>query len=940
MARKKKPLSSLTQQGALPLISISPSPPPAFSDLLSHPVVSLPLPRDFSHAAEADHLSQLWNKSAELRSYHFEAFVHAGGSGMVFKVRSGNEPSPLALKIAREKLYSGRVTNPNAAQSLSPVSPQELRALKRISHSNIVRFHDALDDSRGVFAIVTSFVENPAPLDQFLLDTLERHPDPKGRKGIHSFSPERLDGACAFLVARFSEIVDALCHMHEQQLFHCDLKPANILIDSGRHAILTDLGACVHPDDTDSEGYLRVQFTWTYAHPELTNLVSDPHGISGGGLKASARVRVAEGLARFDLFALGRTIQETLAHLVREFGERCYAAYNFRFLHLVAALLLDGRNATLNEKIRSQDGRHFIKDVALDYPVDLFAKKKLTTAKLVSERLRRFSRSYWPYEHLPELDPWQPDVINTGIDTVAPFSERVAKVFRHPAVRRLRSELQLGWIRELYAGATHTRWSHSLGVFAAAAEYFAALLADPEVPAARILLDPDDIEHGLVAAMLHDVGQTTFGHDFEASVPHLYDHESLMARILDDQNWGEPTLRAVIKRHWPRVNLERVLAILQYRQDETRTTSTPPLSDPADGIARDIINGPIDADKLDYLVRDSASCRVPYGLGIDRQRFLRALTVDAKDVLGQPRLALAYRAKGSAAVESLLLVRYQMYGAVYWHHTFRCIQAMFGHAVAATFVDMERKKVSLRGHQVDRLALQNLFYLRVVCGHPLIRCRELLSARAFPPSLFDDPPLDLVDERALEFVWMFADDHVRNLVSRLARRDLFRRVFELSVGNLREHGDYSAIAATLAVAKRVALSDKLTHRFLDAIYKKMQQRGPIATASESEARQRHGELTKKSVPLVVLDFPTRGVPEERNFPRAIGDPARKYIAGRTGDTSAGRSVFHTVRNLQVSIATVRVFAARELHELIVRYLDPQDVQDCIESVLPILKMQH
>jgi hypothetical protein len=127
---------------------------------------------------------------------------------------------------------------------------------------------------------------------------------------------------------------------------------------------------------------------------------------------------------------------------------------------------------------------------------------------------------------------------------------------------------------------------------------------------------------------------------------------------------------------------------------------------------------------------------------------------------------------------------------------------------------------------------------------------------------------------------------------------------------------------------------------LDAIHKKMQQRGPIESASESEARQRHSELSKKAFPLVVLDFPTRGIPEERNFPRAVGDPARKYIAGRTGDRGAGRSVFPTVRSLQRSIATVRVVAPHELHELIVRYLDPQDVQDCVESVLPILKMQQ
>lgn len=121
-------------------------------------------------------------------------------------------------------------------------------------------------------------------------------------------------------------------------------------------------------------------------------------------------------------------------------------------------------------------------------------------------------------------------------------------MFRHPAVSRLRSELQLGWIKEVYPGATHTRWSHSLGVFATAAEYYSALLADPEVPAVRIRLNPEDIEHGLIAAILHDLGQIAFGHDFEAASPRFYDHESLVARLLDDDRWGQKTLRSVIAK--------------------------------------------------------------------------------------------------------------------------------------------------------------------------------------------------------------------------------------------------------------------------------------------------------------------------------------------------------------------------------------------------------
>lgn len=903
---------------------------PEFIDLLRRPVVKLALPSDFDASVEAGHLVTLWNKSSALKKYKFGEFIHAGGSGMVFKVYPEGNPTPQALKIAREKLYKRTTSNPNAVTKLSPLEDRELRALERLSHANIVHLFNAIADEKGVFAILTSFVEDPKPLDEYLRLTLEGHPDPTGKKGIHSFSPQRLDGACVFLVDRFLEVADALSHMHKQNLFHCDIKPANILIDNTKRAILTDLGACTDPREADTKGNVRIQFTWTYAHPELTDLVSDPKGITGGGLKASANVGVSSGLGRYDLFALGRTIQEALARLVYEFGERCYASYNFRYLHIIASLLLDGRNTPLEEGIRLQDGRRFVKDAALDYPPELFARKKIVSADQLIEGLERFSRSYWPYEETPELDSWQPNVINTGCDRIAPFTQRTAAIANHPAVRRLKLEPQLGWIREVYPGATHNRWSHTLGVFSAVADYYSTLLADPEVPTARILLNPVDVEHGLLAALLHDIGQTGFGHDFETAVPNLYSHESLISRLLEDKSWGEPTLRDIVARHWPRVDLKRVQAIHGYDKDTI-------LLDPVDGLARDMINGPIDADKLDYLVRDSISCGISYGLAIDRSRFLRALTLEARKISGHARLAIAYRAKGTPAIESLLLARYQMYGAAYWHHTFRCIQAMLVHAAATTFGEMKATKLSLRGHDVEADLVRQLFYMRVICGHSITRCRQLLAGKTIPGNILEEMPNESIGDRSIEFIWRFSDKPIRKFLERLSQRDLFQRVFEISVGDLGESGDYSALATALSPLRRIASAGTLQKTLLDSIYKKIQQRGKVESIAEDEARLRYQELDKSASPLVVIDFPTRGIPEEKNVPHAIGDPARKYISGRGAQGDPGRNVFPTVRKLQISIASIRVFAAKELHELVIRYLEPRDIQNCIESVLHEIK---
>ncbi len=955
----------------LPLDETPPPEIPNFEALLQNPIVTTPLPKDFTPATECEHLRNLWSQSSELRELSFEAFVHAGGSGMVFRVRSPLSPMPLAVKIARRKLFD-RPPHPNTPTALSPVSAQELRALERISHPNVVRLYTAIADANNsVFAILTSYVPNPRPLDQYLTSTLEKHPDKKGRKGIQPFSPQRLDNACSFLVQRFEQIASALHQMHGQGLYHCDVKPANILVDAQQHqAVLTDLGSCTSPDDVDSNGRVKIQFTWTYAHPQLTTIASDPHSISGGGLKAWAPIEPKNGLARFDLFAFGRTIQETLALLEREFGERCYASYGFRFLHLLACLLLDGHNAPIKGRIREHDERRFVSDTALDYPVEVFSKHLITCAAELVDRLHRFRRDYSWDDDVPELDSWQPRVINTGSGGYAPFTSRVKAIFEHPALLRLKSECQLGWVKEVYPGATHTRWSHSLGVCSAVAEYYRALLSDPEIPTARVLLQSGDINHAFLAAMIHDAGQVAFGHDLEGAVPDLYDHEDIVRRLLDESSWGVASLRKLIASKWPDVDVNRVLAILGNADAESEPTLLP-----VDGIAKDVISGPIDADKLDYVTRDAVYCSVAYGRGVDRPRFLRAVTVDAKAMGRSSRLALAYRAKGSASIESLLLARYQMYGAVYWHHTFRCIQAMFSHAAAATFgpnpstqrirnteAVTATSRVSpqprgknveasstpstvptlwLREVEVSKSLLKDVFYYRVVCGHTIARCQEILRKYTLPKSFTgDDAPPAVSSERALEFVWKFADDSHRHLIERLAKRELYTRVFELKVGDLGESEEYSALAADLSASARISLAETLCQRLLNAIHKKMIERGPVESATETEARQRHVRLQESKWPLVVIDFPTRGIPDEKNFPREIGDASRKYISGRARTSAPGRNVFYTVRRLQTALAALRVFAAPELHELIVRYLDPDDVQESVESVIPRIKSQQ
>ena len=87
-----------------------------------------------------------------------------------------------------------------------------------------------------------------------------------------------------------------------------------------------------------------------------------------------------------------------------------------------------------------------------------------------------------------------------------------------------------------------------------------------------------------------------------------------------------------------------------------------------------MLSGPIDVDKMDYLMRDSLHAGVPYGRNFDQQRLIGSLCVnEAGD-------GLAITEKGRTAAEMMVFARYVMFSEVYWHHAVRCATAMLQRA--------------------------------------------------------------------------------------------------------------------------------------------------------------------------------------------------------------------------------------------------------------------
>jgi hypothetical protein len=111
-------------------------------------------------------------------------------------------------------------------------------------------------------------------------------------------------------------------------------------------------------------------------------------------------------------------------------------------------------------------------------------------------------------------------------------------------------------------------------------------------------------------------------------------------------------------------------------------------------VLKSIVDGPIDADKFDYLQRDGLHCGISYAVGIDADRFLESLVAVAlPDGAGRALGALAVTDKGIHPLENIVCSRYQMFEVVYWHRTVRAFTAMFQRLIVE-YVDMVQNKVA------------------------------------------------------------------------------------------------------------------------------------------------------------------------------------------------------------------------------------------------------
>lgn len=235
--------------------------------------------------------------------------------------------------------------------------------------------------------------------------------------------------------------------------------------------------------------------------------------------------------------------------------------------------------------------------------------------------------------------------INDPIHGFVGLTELESKIIDSETYQRLRRIKQLSGGHYVYPTAEHTRFGHCIG-----AMYLAGLAGRRLL--GQLGLGKDALHEVRIAGLLHDIGHGPFSHVFEEvlSEKRGMNHEDVTEWIIRKGELGDLLEDGGVSR-------DRIADLVRGR----RKTKT-------DAVVSGIVAGQVDADKMDYLIRDSFYCGVNYGL-VDIHRLINSLEVSEGGFI---EFDIAAR----GALESFLVARYEMFLNVYYHKTVRSVEVL------------------------------------------------------------------------------------------------------------------------------------------------------------------------------------------------------------------------------------------------------------------------
>lgn len=355
------------------------------------------------------------------------------------------------------------------------------------------------------------------------------------------------------------------------------------------------------------------------------------------------------------------------------------------------------------------------------------------------------------------------------------FSDAEMKLINSKSFDRLRYIKQLGFAEYQFPSAVHTRYQHSLGVCKCVTDMYNAVIKNcPE------FYREGDLELLRMMALVHDLGHSPFSHASEE----LSDisHEERLVDILKYEKKNIILAHNYDCEAWDLINQVYNGEGLVY------------LSDTHLIALHSFMDGFIDADKMDYLERDSTNCGVVYG-HFDRDALINNLTMIKGD---NGIYNLALKQSGIQALEGFILARYYMFSQVYMNPEERILRFQYCEAMKellpnGKYPDDVRKFLALDDTKYVRKLkfLQETKYKLIFDGEFDTELKHLIDRKLGRYLLCDVPRKNIFRHDTDDSTVMIVDENINRIIPCSEASPILKNIEYTCVHKLRYYAEAS-----------------------------------------------------------------------------------------------------------------------------------------------------
>ena len=252
------------------------------------------------------------------------------------------------------------------------------------------------------------------------------------------------------------------------------------------------------------------------------------------------------------------------------------------------------------------------------------------------------------------------DPIYGKIEIQSPFTE----IILTKEMQRLNGITQNGFSVYDYPGLKNNeRLSHSVGAFYVMSQIIEHL--EKELKRYDIFISKDDKDMALCSMLLHDIGHGPFSHTCEKVTK--YSHEKRTTDIL----LGNTEVNNLLSSIYGNAKLKRIASYIaeidEYEDEEKNKTKSSFTK-----LLKSLISHQLDADRLDYLLRDSYHAGLPSA--INYKNLIQALGISVNN---NQEYELLVDKKGLTSIETILIERFQRYRDVYLTKSSEILEQVF-----------------------------------------------------------------------------------------------------------------------------------------------------------------------------------------------------------------------------------------------------------------------